>query len=324
MARPLLAIAATLALSLGIASSADAATTLGSVDPDGPPDAFACAACPAGPSIGFRQYALQRATVVAPEAGVLVSARAYVKRIAGTAQPAIAVLTPDDEGIGATVTATAPLPATSAAGELVEIRDLHLAVQTGDEVAVMLPPGQVDLGIRSRTRPDGGVVTFSAPCTPCSGTSAGTGAELLFSGTVEPDFDEDLLGDETQDPDGGFGEEEEFEDEEFEDEDDFGRDRRRGRRRVRLVRMKRNPDGGLTLVLATPRAGRLVATARARRRMIATGRARTRRARRVRLRLRPQPSARRRLARPVRTTVKVKFRGRQALTRTVTLRRRAT
>jgi hypothetical protein len=317
MARPLLAFAAALALALAIASSADAATTLGSADPDGPPDAYACASCPAGATVGFRQFALQRAVVEAPEAGVIVAVRAYVKRIAGTAQPMIAVLAPG-EGIAATVTATAPLPAPSPAGALVEVRDLHLPIQAGGEIGILLPVGQADLGIRMRTRPDGGVVSFAPPCnTPC-GMSAGTGVELLLAGTVEPDFDEDLLGDETQDPDRGGLEDEAFGDDEaeFEEEDDFGRDRRR-RRRVQLVRIQRHPDGGATLVLATPRAGRLVATAKARRRVMATGKARARRAGRVRLRLRP----RRTLARPVRTRLKVKFRGRQALARPLTLRR---
>ena len=50
-----------------------------------------------------------------------------------------------------------------------------------------------------------------------------TGVELLLEGTVEPDEDGDLLGDETQDPDGGgfFEEEDEepFDEEEFEEDE---------------------------------------------------------------------------------------------------------
>jgi hypothetical protein len=67
------------------AGQARAAVTLGSPDTGAAPDAFACevAACPAGESVGFRQFALQGATVTAEETGVLVSARVHEKRIAG-------------------------------------------------------------------------------------------------------------------------------------------------------------------------------------------------------------------------------------------------
>ena len=60
----------------------------------------------------------------------------------------------------------------------------------------MFRRGEVDLGVRNRANPDGAVVSFG-------GQSGGTGSELLLDGTIEPDFDGDLLGDETQDPDGG-------------------------------------------------------------------------------------------------------------------------
>jgi hypothetical protein len=74
------------------AARADAASYLGSPDTSAPPDAFACADCPQGTSIGLKQFALRGAPTEAPEDGVLVSASVYAKRIAGGEQPRIAVL----------------------------------------------------------------------------------------------------------------------------------------------------------------------------------------------------------------------------------------
>jgi hypothetical protein len=57
--RPLLVLAALPALLA--AEQAQAAVTLGSSDASAAPDAYACevARCPAGQSVGFRQFALQ-------------------------------------------------------------------------------------------------------------------------------------------------------------------------------------------------------------------------------------------------------------------------
>src|SRR5688500_12302236 len=54
-----------LAMFLGTAR-ADAATHLGSPDTAAPPDAFACADCPPGTSIGLQQFALRGALTEAP------------------------------------------------------------------------------------------------------------------------------------------------------------------------------------------------------------------------------------------------------------------
>jgi hypothetical protein len=318
---------------------ADAAIVLGAPDAAAPPAGFACAACKAGSAMGFRQLALHGATVEAPEGGVLVSARAYAKRIAGSEAPRIAVLRPAD-GITATIVDSAPLPVSSRGGALHEVGDLHLAVEPGDSLGFLLRAGQVDLGARKRPTPDGAVVSFALPCGPC-GVDGGTGTELLLSGTLEPDYDGDLLGDESQDPDGGGA----FLDEAFGEpldeaiyDDEQPRRARRGP--LRLVRVTRGHAGGATLLLATPRAGRLTATATAparrrrrstpagtARRTIALGRARAVRAGRVRLRLRPSRAGRRLLARRVRvrTRLVVGFdpaRGRrQELTRALRLGR---
>jgi hypothetical protein len=326
-----------LALALAGGARADAATVLGSPDAGGPPDAYACAGCPPGGAIGFRQFALRGATVEAPEAGVLVSARAYAKRTAGTEPPLIAVLRPEDGAITARVVATAPLPVSSPTGAVQEVRDLHLPVQSGDALAFLFRPGEVDLGMRMRPWPDGATVSFSVPCAPC-GMNPGTGAELLFAGTVEPDADADGLGDESQDPDlgGAIGDElDPFPDEGFDDEEDFDDDPRRGRHRrarLRVVRATPERDGGATVVVAAPRAGRLEGTATTgvrRHRIVASGKARARHAGRIRIRLHPRRDARRRLTRHggVRARLTIRFRPRhgrrQTATRALTLTRRA-
>jgi hypothetical protein len=332
----LLAVAAALVLALSLgAERAGAAIVLGSDDPSGPPDRFACAACAGGTSIGLRQFALQGATLEAPEPGVLVSARVFAKRAGGAEQPRIAVLRPSS-GIGAEVVASAPLPVSSAQGVLEEAVDLHLPVEPGDSLGFLFRTGEVDVGARTRPHPDGAVVSFELPCTPC-GTTGVTGLELLLQGVVEPDEDGDLLGDESQDPDGGGAVDdaelppEDFDEELFEDPE-FGTDGTRGRRRgrLRLLRTLDERDGGVTLVLSAPAPGRLEAKARAlagRHRTLAAGRTRATRAGRVRLRLKPRPGARKLLAGDgrVQARLTVSFsprRGRrQGLTRTLTLGR---
>jgi hypothetical protein len=322
MTRATLSLAALLtAISLGAAQRADAASYLGSPDTTAAPDAFACAACPAGTTVGFQQFALRDATVEAPEDGVLVAASAHAKRIAGAEQPRIAVLRPDgDGGVGVTVVDSAPLPVSSPTGALHEVEGLHLPVQRGDSVGFLLPAGEVDLGVRMRPRPDGAVQSFVQPCEPC-GTDGGTGVELLFDAVVEPDVDGDGLGDESQDPDGGSlgldWEDDWFED--FEegdelDEDFFDESSPAARRRLRLLDADRRRGRGATLLLRVPRAGRLSAavTLPANRRTgagpfvtILTGEMRVRRPGRVRLRVDATQPGARLLARRARVRTKV-------------------
>ena len=103
------------------------------------------------------------------------------------------------------------------------------------------------------------------PCDPC-GIDGGTGVELLFDAVVEPDVDEDELGDESQDPDGGgLGldwEDDWFDD--FEEGDELDEDLFEdaapvARRRLRLLDVDRRRGGDATLLLRVPRAGRLSA-----------------------------------------------------------------
>ena len=171
--------------------------------------------------------------------------------IAGGEPPRIAVLRPTEEGsTGVTVVGSAPLPVSSARGSVHRVEDLHLPVQQGDSVGFLFRAGEVDLGVRMRAQPDGAIQSFSLPCEPC-GMDGGTGVELLFDALVEPDVDEDGLGDESQDPDGGgLGldwEEDWFED--FEEGDELDEDldedaSRRERRQIRLLdadRRRRRP-----------------------------------------------------------------------------------
>jgi len=326
-----LSLAAALALALFLgAARADASTRLGSPDTSAAPDSFACATCAAGTSIGFMQFARRDAAVQAPEDGVLVAASVHAKRIAGGDPPRIAVLRPDEDGgIGMTVVESVPLPVSSATGSLHEVDDLHLPVQEGDSVGFLFRTGEVDLGVRRRPQPDGAIQSFSLPCEPC-GMDGGTGIELLLDALVEPDVDQDGLGDESQDPDGGgLGmdwEDDWFDDFEAGDELDEDLDENaspRERRRIRLLDVDRLSGGRGSLLLRLPRAGRVSAaiTLPANRRTgagpfqtILTGDKRFRRAGRVRLRLAATPAGARVLdrRRRVRTKVVVAFFPRRA------------
>jgi hypothetical protein len=184
--------------------------------------------------------------VVAEERGVLVSARVNAKRVAGAAQPRVAVLRPaDGDDIGVTIGDFAPLPVVSRDATVHVAQDLHLRVEAGDSIGFLLRAGQVDLGVRMRPRPDGAVQWFTEPCGPCH-MDGGTGTELLLDATIEPDEDEDGLGDETQDPDLGFGDEP-LEDEFFDDWfDEFDEDEEAfpsRRRRLRLLDLDRARNG---------------------------------------------------------------------------------
>ena len=308
------------ALLLG-APAAHGSTFMGSQDPSAKPDAFACATtCAPGTNTVFRQFALRGATLEAPEDGVLVSAEVNAKRIAGTAQPRIAVLRPDGEdGVGVTIAGSAPVTVSSPAGETVTVEDLHLEVRSGDSIGLVVPAGQVDLGVRARPRPDGAVQRFAPPCDPC-GMDGGTGIELLFGAVVEPDVDEDGLGDETQDADGG-GLGLDWEDDWFEDfeegdeldEDEFDDDLPLRARPLRLLDVDRGRRGATALV-RVPRAGRLSAaiTLPASRRTgagpfttILAGDKRVRRTGRVRLRLAATPAGTRALDKRGRLRTKV-------------------
>jgi hypothetical protein len=314
------AAAILLALFFGV-QRADAASYLGSPDTSAAPTAFACAACPAGKTIGFQQFALRDTTVQAPEDGIVVSASVYAKRIAGSEQPRIAVLRPaGDGGAGVTVVDSAPLPVTSPRGAVHEVEDLHLPMQTGDSLGFLFRTGEVDLGTRTRPRPDGAVQTLTQPCGPC-GMDGGTGMELLFDAVLEPDVDQDGLGDETQDPDGG-GLGEDWEDDWFNDfeegdelDEDFEEDDLpAARRRLRLLDVERLRGGGASLLLRVPKAGRLSAaiTLPANRLTgagpfltILAGDKRVKRAGRVRLRLASTPPGARVLSRRKRVRTKV-------------------
>jgi hypothetical protein len=93
----------------------------------------------------------------------------------------------------------------------------------------------------------------------------GTGRELLFEATIEPDADEDLLGDESQDPDFGLDDdqsdapaEDEFDDwfdELDSDEPDETSSRRAGR--LRLLDLDRARNGDLLVKIGSLQAGRL-------------------------------------------------------------------
>jgi hypothetical protein len=319
--RPLLL--ATAALLVG-APAAHASTILGSLDTTAVPDAFTCAAgCAAAPSLGFQQFALKGATVEAPEDGVLTSASVHAKRLAGTESPLLAVLRPGD-GNGMTVSATAPLPVTSATGERVQVDDLHLPVRRGDSIGFVFRTGEVDLGVRSRPRPDGAVQSFATPCDPC-GMDGGTGTELLLDAVVEPDTDSDGMGDESQDADGGgLGmdwQDQWFDDFEAGDELDPEPIARSGRvvpKDLRLVDATRR-----TLVITAPKAGRISAsiTLPGNRKTgagpfttILTGDVRVKRPGRVRLKLKATPAGERVLAkkRRVRTKAVLAYFPRQA------------
>ena len=311
------------------AQGADASTYLGSADATATPDAYICAACPTSTTYGFRQFALRQATVEAPESGVLVSASVNAKRIAGTEDPRIAILRPDDGGVSLRVVESAPIAIT---GDYTRVDDLHLPIERGDSVGFMFRTGEVDLGVRLRPKPDGAIQSFTAPCDPC-GMDAGTGTELLMDAVLEPDVDDDGMGDESQDVDGG-GLGEDWEDDWFEDwdagdelDEEFRGEevgpRRRAPRVLALVDADRLRSGRATLSLRVPKGGRVSAsvTLPSNRRTgagpfttILTGDMRVRRAGRVRLLLAPTPAGERALGkrRRVRTKVVVAYFPRRA------------
>jgi hypothetical protein len=316
----LLAALPAAALLLGV-PTAHASTFMGSPDASAEPEAFACAAlCAPGTTVVFRQFALRGATLEAPEDGVLVSAAVHAKRIAGEAQPQIAVLRPEDEEEGGvTIAGSAPIAVSSPTGETAEVEDLHLPVKSGDSIGLIVPAGQVDLGVRARRRPDGAVQRSPTPCDPCA-MDGGTGTELLFSAVLEPDVDEDGLGDESQDPDGG-GLGLDWEDDWFDDygegdeldEDEFDEDLPRRARPLRLLDVDRRGRRGTTLLVRVPRAGRLSAaitlpadrTGAGPFTTIFTGDRRVHHAGRVRLRLVATPPGSRALERRRRLRTKV-------------------
>jgi hypothetical protein len=272
--KPLLLAALTAAALLSGAGRADASSFLGSLDTGAAPDGWACerAACAPGSTMGFRQFALRTATVEAPEAGVLVDAGAYARRRSGSEPARIAVLRPDRAGVNLTIVASAPVAVTSAEGALTRADGLHLEVEKGDSIGFLFRAGEVDLGTLARPRPDGAIQSFSEPCAPC-GSDGGTGTELLFDATVEPDVDRDGMGDETQDADGGglgldwiddwftdYADGDEL-DEDFDDEGiggAAGETRRRGvPRTLGLLAVRRLRDGRASALLRVPRAGRV-------------------------------------------------------------------
>ena len=315
-----LAAALLVAMALG-AQRADAATYLGSPDTSADPDAYACAACPAGTSMGFRQFALRGATVEAPEDGVLVAASVHAKRIAGAAQPRIAVLrAADEDSVGMTIVDSAPLPVSSPAGALHEVENLHLPVSAATRSASSSRRARSTSACGRARDPTARSSPSCQPCDPC-GMDGGTGVELLFDAVVEPDVDEDGLGDESQDADGG-GLGLDWEDDWFDDfeegdeldEDLFDDASPAARRRLRLLDVDRRRGQDATLLLRVPKAGRLsAAITRPGDRLtgagpfltILTGDMRVRRAGRVRLRVNSTKPGARLLARRPRVRTKV-------------------
>jgi hypothetical protein len=259
--------------------------------------------------------------VVADESGVLVSASVNAKRLAGADQPRIAVLRPvEEEDIAVAVAGFAPVPVISSGAEVHEVQDLHLPVEAGDAIGILLLAGQVDLGLRTRRQPDGAVQWFTEPCGPCH-MDGGTGRELLLEARIEPDADEDLLGDETQDPDFGFEfpeseppEEDELDDwfDELDGDEETEPAPTRARR-LGLTDLARARNGDLFVKVRIPRAGRLggIVTTSAGRwdlgtpRTIGVGRRRTRPAIHVRLRLRLSPAGKRIARRPGRQRARI-------------------
>ncbi|MBJ7330404.1 MAG: hypothetical protein JHC95_10935 [Solirubrobacteraceae bacterium] len=254
-----------LAATLG-AEQATAATPLGSPGTSATPTGFACADCPAGVPVGFRQFALRGATLEAPEDGVLVAASVYAKRIAGAEQPRIAVLRPAGaDGVGVSEVGSARVPVSSETGARSAVADLHLPVKSGDSIGFVFTPGEVDLGVRGRPRPDGAIQSFTGACDPC-GMDGGTGTELLLDAVVEPDVDQDGLGDESQDPDGGglglAWQQDWFDD--FEagdelDEDVVDETVPARRQRLKLLDVDRLPGQRAMVLVRVPTAGRVSA-----------------------------------------------------------------
>jgi hypothetical protein len=314
------ALAAALLMGFG-AQRAEAATFMGSTDTSAAPDAFACEQCPPGQMVGFRQFTLRGAVVEAPEDGVLVSASANAKRLGGAQEPRIAVLRPaGEDDARVTVVDSAPLPVSSPTPVVHDVDGLALRVQRGDSIGLLVPAGEVDLGVKRRPSPDGGVQSFTQPCEPC-GMDGGIGKELLFDAVVEPDVDDDGMGDETQDPDGG-GLGEDWEDDWFDDfeegdelDEDLDEDAApTARRRLRLLDAdRRRGRRGASLLLRVPRAGRIGAaitlpnqrTGEGPFVTILTGDTRATRAGRVRLRVDPTVPGQRALSRRERLRTKV-------------------
>ena len=254
---PLIAIASlALALAAG-APGAGAATVIGSTDP--------------------------ASVTVAEEAGVVTSARVNGKRLRGAEQPRIVVLRPGKEdGSRGTVGPFAPIPVVSRDAAVHEVANLHLPVEPGDSIGLLVPAGQVDL-------------------------------ERLFSATVEPDDDQDGLGDESQDPDLGLGgvsfDDDEGDDwfdelEEDESEEPFAR-RKSGQ--MRLLGIDKARDGDPIVKLRTPGRGVVngtVTTSGGRwdrgipKTIGIAGEVRSQRAGRVRLRMDLSPAGLRMLERP--------------------------
>ncbi len=309
-----------LAATLG-AGQATAATPLGSPGTSATPSGFACADCPAGVPVGFRQFALRGATLEAPQDGVLVSASVYAKRSASGESPRIAVLRPaGEDGVGVREVGAVPVPVSSGTGARSSVADLRVPVKRGDSIGFVFTPGEVDLGVRARPRPDGAVQSFTGPCDPC-GMDGGTGTELLVDAVVEPDVDQDGLGDESQDPDGGglgLGWQEDwftdFEEGDQLDEDIVDETVPVPRQRLKLLDVDRLPGQRAMLLVRVPTAGRLSAaiTLPANQRTgagpfltVLTGETRLKRPGRIWLSVRSTPRGARELARRGTTRTKV-------------------
>ena len=197
-----LALPLSVAAMLFAAQGADASTYLGSPDTTAAPDAYVCAACPAGDDASAsassrcarRRSRRPRTASSCPPASTRSGSR-------GTEDPRIAILRPDEDGVCLRVVDSAPMRAHRSRLH-VRVDDLHLPMQRGDSVGFLFRTGEVDLGVKLRPRPDGAIQSFTTPCDPC-GMDGGTGVELLMDAVLEPDVDADGMGDESQDADGG-------------------------------------------------------------------------------------------------------------------------
>ena len=174
-------------------------------------------------------------------------------------------------------------------------------MEVGDSIGFLLPSGQVDLGLRTRRQPDGAVQWFVEPCGPCH-MDGGTGRELLLEARIEPDEDEDLLGDESQDPISAWPDEEseQLEEDEYDDwfdeleSDEEDEPASTRAKRLRLRDLDRAQNGNLFVRVGSPGYGRLggIVTTSAGRwdigvpRTIGTGERRAKCTKKVRLRLR--------------------------------------
>jgi hypothetical protein len=88
--------------------------------------------------------------LAAPALALLLAApAAHASTFMGSQDPSAA---PDDESAGVTIAASAPISVSSPTGETAAAEDLHLPVQAGASIGLILRAGEVDLGVRRTGR----------------------------------------------------------------------------------------------------------------------------------------------------------------------------